>query len=60
MFYIRYGDIDDKLVYYKILNDFEYFVLVKNKIVKLINNDKLKHDITLLIDYIRMFICEKR
>ena len=60
MFYIRYDDNDDKLVYYKILNDFEYFVLVKNKIVKLINNDKLKHDITLLIDYIRMFICEKR
>ena len=60
MYYIRYDDNDDKLVHYKILNDFEYFASVRNNIVKLINNDRLEHDITLLVDDIRMFICGKR
>ena len=63
MYYIRYNDDDDdcdKSVYYKILNDFDCFVTVKNNIVNLINNDKLKHNITLLVDDVRMFICEKR
>ena len=36
MYYIRYDDNDDKLVYYKILNDFEYFALVRNNIVNLL------------------------
>ena len=64
---IRYNDDDvgddddcDKSVYYKILNDFERFVSVKNNIVNLINNNKHNHKITLLVDDIRMFICGKR
>ena len=56
MYYIRYDDNDDKIVYYKILNDFEYFASVKNNVVKLINYDRLKHDIIM----ITMFICEER
>ena len=60
MCYIRYDDNDDKLVYYKILNDLKYFSLVENNIVKLINNGKLKYDITLLVDDFRIFIFEKR
>ena len=60
MCYIRYDDNDDKLVYHKILNDLEFFALVKNNIVKLINNGKLKHNITLLVDDFRIFIFEKR
>ena len=47
-------------MYYKILNDFECFVSVKNNIVNLINNDKHNHKITLLVDDIRMLICGKR
>ena len=60
-YYTKYDDDDDnESVYYKILNYFNRFVSVKNNIVNLINNDKRKHDITLLIDDIRIFICEKR
>ena len=61
IYYIRYDNDDDydKSVYFEILNDFDRFVSVKNSFVNLINNDKLKHDITLLVDDIRMFICEK-
>ena len=64
MYYIKYNDDDDdncdKSVYYEILNDFERLVSVKNNIVNLIDNDKFKHNITLLVDNIRMFICGKR
>ena len=59
-YYTKYDDDDDESVYYKILDYFNRFVSVKNNIVNLINNDKRKHDITLLIDDIRIFICEKR
>ena len=59
-YYTKYDDDDNESVYYKILNYFNRFVSVKNNIVNLINSDKRKHDITLLIDDIRIFICEKR
>ena len=59
-YYTKYDDDDNESVYLTILNDFNRFVSVENNIVNLINNDKHKHDTTLLIDDIRMFICEKR
>ena len=73
MYYINYvgdiGDIDDddyddyddcyKLVHYnKFLNNFEPLVSVRNNIVNLINNDKRKHKITLLVDDYKIFICK--
>ena len=65
MYYISYvGDDDDyddcdELVYYnKPLNDFERLVSVRNNIVNLINNDNYKHNMTLLVDDFRIFICE--
>ena len=44
MYYIRYfdDDDDDKIVYHKILNDFDRMVSVRNNIVNLINNDNYK------------------
>ena len=62
VYHIRYNDDDDddcvELVYYKILNNFERFVLVKMNIVNLINDDKFRHNLTLLVDHTRIFICE--
>ena len=61
MYYIRYVDDDDcdELVYYnKVLNDFEHFVSDRNNIVNSINNDKRKHNITLLVDDYKIFICQ--
>ena len=63
MYYIRYVDDDDdnddeKLVYYKILNDFNRMVSIRNNIVNLINNDNYEHNITLLVDYYKIFICQ--
>ena len=64
MHYIRYNDDDDdncdKSMYYVILNNFKRLLLVKNNNVNLMDNDKFKHNIILLVDDIRMFICEKR
>ena len=64
IYYIRYNDGDDdncdRSVYYVILNNFERLVSVKNNIVNLIDNDKFKHNIILLVDDVRMFICGKR
>ena len=65
MYYIRYNDNDDddncdKSVYYVILNSFECLVSVKNNIVNLIDNDKFRYKIILLVDDIKMLICEKR
>ena len=67
MYYIScVGDIDDdddnddcdKLVHYnKFLNNFEPLVSFRNNIVNLINNDKCKHKITLLVDDYKIFIC---
>ena len=65
MYYIRYDDDDDdddcdESVYYKILNDFDRIKKSdRNNIVNLINIDKYKHDITLLVDDSKTFICEK-
>ena len=61
MYYIRYVDDDDcdELMYYnKVLNDFEHFVSDRNNIVNSINNDKRKHNITLLVDDYKIFICQ--
>ena len=61
MYYIRYvaDDDCDELVYYnKVLNDFERFVSDRNNIVNSINNDKRKHNITLLVDDYKIFICQ--
>ena len=74
MYYIGYvgdvGDLDDDddndddcyelVVYYnKPLNDFERLVSVRNNIADLISNDNCKHNITLLVDDFRIFICKK-
>ena len=54
MYYITYDDDDyDESVYYKIGKS------DRNNIVNLINNDNYKHDITLLVDNSKIFICEK-
>ena len=39
-------------------NYFERLVLAKNNIVNLIKNDNYRHNITLLLDNINIFICE--
>ena len=59
-YYTKYDNDNNELVYYKILNNFNRFVSVNNNFVNFINDDKCKHDITLLVDAIRMFICEKK
>ena len=57
MYYIRYDDDDcDESVYYKILNYFDRND--RSDIVNLINNNGYKHDITLLVDNSKIFICE--
>ena len=57
MYYIRYDDDDcDESVYCKILNDFDRND--RSDIVNLINSDGYKHDITLLVDNSKIFICE--
>ena len=66
MYYIRYvdddnhddDDDDEKLVYYKILNDFNRMVSIRNNIVNLINNDNYEHNVTLLVDHYKIFICQ--
>ena len=59
MYYIRYDDDDcDETVYYKILSDLNRIEFDRNDIVNLINNDGYKHDITLLVDGSKIFICE--
>ena len=53
MYYIRYDDDDcDESVYYTILNYSD-----RNNIVDFVNNDNYKHDITLLVDDSKIFIC---
>ena len=55
-----YDDYDDcdKLVHHnKVLNDFEPLVLVRNNNINMINDDKRKHKITLLVDDYKIFIC---
>ena len=42
----------------KILNDFNRMVSIRNNIVNLINNDNYEHNITLLVDYYKIFICQ--
>ena len=59
-YYTKYDNDNNESVYYKILNNFNRFVSVKNNIVNFINDDKCKHGITLLVDAIRMFICDKK
>ena len=57
MYNIRYDDDDcDESVYYKILNYFDRND--RSDIVNLINNNGYKHDITLLVDNSKIFICE--
>ena len=61
MYYIRYDDDDgdcDVIVYYKILSDLDRTESDINDIVNLINNDGYEHDITLLVDVSKIFICE--
>ena len=69
VYYIRYvnddnddddddDDDDEKLVYYKILNDFNRMVSIRNNIVNLINNDNYEHNVTLLVDHYKIFICQ--
>ena len=58
MYHIRYDDDDcDETVYYKILSDLNCIESDRNDIVNLINNDGYKHDITLLVDKSKIFIC---
>ena len=62
MYYIRHDDDwdCDKSLYYKILNDFDHIEKSDwNNIANLINNDNYIHDITLLVDDSKRFICEK-
>ena len=60
MYYIRYDDDDDcdVIVYYKILSDLDPTESNRNDIVNLINNDGYEHEITLLVDVSKIFICE--
>ena len=51
-------DFYDKLHYRKPFNHFERLLSVKNNIVNLINNDNHNHNITLLVDNLRIFICK--
>ena len=54
-----YDDFYNKLYYKKPLNNFERLVSVKNNIVNLIDDDNNhKHNITLLVDNINIFVCE--
>ena len=59
-YYIEHDDDDDnESVYLKILNDFNHIEESdRSDIVNLINNDNHKHNITLLVDDYRIFICE--
>ena len=59
MYYFRYDDDGcDETVHYKILSDLNRIESDRNDIVNLINNDGYKHDITLLVDGSKIFICE--
>ena len=59
MYYIRYDDDDcDETVYCKILSDLNCIESDRNDIENLNNNDGYKHDITLLVEESKIFICE--
>ena len=59
MYYIRYDDDDcDEIVYCKILSDLNCIESDRNDIENLNNNDGYKHDITLLVEESKIFICE--
>ena len=61
MYYIKYKNNDDdwdKSMYYEILNDFDRFKSsARNNIVNFINSNERKHDIFLLVDDYKIFIC---
>ena len=59
MYYIRYDDDDcDETVYCKILSDLNCIESERNDIENLNNNGGYKHDITLLVEESKIFICE--
>ena len=59
MYYIKYDDDHcDETVYYKILGDIDCIESDRNDIVNLIDSDNYKHDIILLADTSKIFICE--
>ena len=59
MYYIRYDNDDcDETVYYKILVDIDHIESDRNDIANLIDSDNRKHDMTLLVDNSKIFICE--